>query len=92
MSQLLLKLDERRELAIIPPKAASKDKPLLILAHGAGKGMDSPFLETIANHMEDKNVSTMRFNFPYMTAGRKSPNGARILMESWRNVFEWAGE
>ncbi len=92
MSQLLLKLDERRELAIIPPKAASKDKPLLILAHGAGKGMDSPFLETIANHLEDKNVSTMRFNFPYMTAGRKSPNGARILMESWRNVIEWAGE
>jgi len=90
MSQLLLKLDERRELALLPPKAASIDKPLLILAHGAGKGMNSPFLETIANHLEDKNVSVLRFNFPYMTSGRKSPNGARILMESWRSVIGWA--
>ncbi len=46
---------------------------MLVIAHGAGAGMDHPFLVGFAGGMNEQGVATMRFNFPYMEAGRRSP-------------------
>ena len=43
------------------------------LAHGAGAGMDHPFLAGFARAIADARVATMRFNFPYVERGRKAP-------------------
>ena len=39
---------------------------ILILAHGAGKGMDSDFMDHIAMGVGSENIEVIRFEFPYM--------------------------
>ncbi len=41
-----------------------------VLAHGAGAGMRHPFLETIAERLAERGIATLRYQFPYMEAGR----------------------
>ncbi|MFO1088484.1 MAG: alpha/beta fold hydrolase [Hyphomicrobiales bacterium] len=51
--------------------------PLLVLAHGAGAPMDSPFMQAIASLLAAEGVRVARFEFAYMagrrTDGRKRP-------------------
>ena len=52
----------------------SDAKSVLVLAHGAGAGMNHPFLATLATNLVELNVATLRYNFPYMEQRRKSPD------------------
>jgi uncharacterized protein len=45
-----------------------------LLAHGAGAGMRHPFLETIAERLAHRGIATLRYQFPYMEAGRGRPD------------------
>jgi predicted alpha/beta-hydrolase family hydrolase len=62
----------------------------LVVAHGAGSGMDHPFLVGFASAMNDLGVATLRFNFPYMEAGRRSPGPPAAAVTAWRAAFELA--
>lgn len=44
--------------------------PLLILAHGAGAAMTSPFMTLIAGMLAERGLGTVRFEFAYMAARR----------------------
>jgi hypothetical protein len=44
----------------------------LVVAHGAGAGMDHPFLTGFCRAMGEAGVATVRFNFPYIERGRRS--------------------
>jgi hypothetical protein len=51
--------------------SGSEDAPaMLLLAHGAGAPMTSPFMETIAGLLAERAVATARFEFAYMAARR----------------------
>jgi predicted alpha/beta-hydrolase family hydrolase len=68
----------------------------LILAHGAGAPMDSPFLETIARGVEKAGVRVVRFEFPYMaerraTGRRRPPDRQGRLLDTWREVVAQVG-
>jgi predicted alpha/beta-hydrolase family hydrolase len=45
----------------------------LILAHGAGQGMDSSFITHIAGALGRTGVRVVRFEFPYMAEMRRAP-------------------
>lgn len=51
--------------------------PILLLAHGAGGAMTSPFMEQIAELLAARGLATARFEFGYMaarrTGGKKRP-------------------
>jgi hypothetical protein len=66
--------------------------PTLVLAHGAGSGMRSPFVAGVAERLAALGVATLRFEFPYMAAGRKAPDRPERLIESWRAAFAAAAE
>jgi predicted alpha/beta-hydrolase family hydrolase len=56
----------------------------LLLAHGAGAGMESPFMVQMAALLADRGVRTLRFEFGYMAARRnggkrKPPPRAQLL-------------
>lgn len=51
-----------------------KPKYLLVLAHGAGAGMEHFFMETLAQYLAHQKVATLRFNFSYMENGKKVPD------------------
>jgi predicted alpha/beta-hydrolase family hydrolase len=42
----------------------------LLLAHGAGAPMDSPFMERISEMLATRGIRVARFEFPYMAARR----------------------
>ena len=65
---------------------------LVALGHGAGAGMGSPFMQGIARALRDAGVATLLFDFPYMHAGRRSPDPAPALVATWRAVAAAAGE
>ena len=50
----------------------------LVLAHGAGAGMTHPFMTAMANNLAGVSVATLRFQFPYMEAGRKRPDSPAL--------------
>jgi predicted alpha/beta-hydrolase family hydrolase len=39
---------------------------IMTLAHGAGAGMNHSFMVSLANALAEKNIGTLRFNFPFM--------------------------
>jgi predicted alpha/beta-hydrolase family hydrolase len=67
-------------------------KTHLVLAHGAGAGMQSPFLERMAELIATRGVTVHRFEFPYMaerTAGlsRRPAPRAESLIEAYRGAL-----
>lgn len=65
----------------------SKDpKFSLVLAHGAGAGMDHPFLSKLASYLSES-AHVLRFNFPYMDAGKKVPGSPKVSQETLAAAF-----
>lgn len=61
----------------------------LLLAHGAGAPMDSPFMNQMASLLAERSVRVVRFEFPYMasrrTSGKKKPAPkAELLQDAYR--------
>jgi predicted alpha/beta-hydrolase family hydrolase len=61
-------------ILLLPEKAAA----LFLLAHGAGAGMTHLFMEDLSAALAQRNIATLRFNFPYMEAGKKRPDTPAI--------------
>ena len=76
---------------------ARADAPLLVLAHGAGVGADSPFMRRMAEAIAGHGVMVARFEFAYMRRRRESgrrvpPPRAETLLAEWREAVEhWRG-
>jgi predicted alpha/beta-hydrolase family hydrolase len=74
-----------------------QDAPLtLVLAHGAGAPMNSPFLNTVARGVAQGGVRVARFEFPYMHArrdgGRRgAPDRGPVLEEAWIEAIAHLG-
>jgi len=74
------------------------DAPLrLLLAHGAGAPMDSPFMAAMATGLAERGWQVLRFEFPYMAKRRLSGRGSapdRLpkLLEAFREQVALAGE
>jgi uncharacterized protein len=73
------------------------DAPARFLcAHGAGAGMDTPFLKAFAALLADRGIATLRFEFAYMAArqqggARRPPPKAERLTEEYRVAVAAAG-
>lgn len=79
------------ELLWSGPVSAARGR--LILAHGAGAPMDSPFMNEMAERLGENGVRVVRFEFPYMAdrrrdGGRRPPNPQARLLECWRQVWD----
>ena len=57
---------------------------LYVLAHGAGAGMRHRFMEGIAGELAGRGVATLRYQFPYMEAGRKRPDRPAVAQATVR--------
>jgi uncharacterized protein len=66
---------------------------IVALAHGAGSGMDSPFMNFFANALAVRGYRVVRFEFPYRVtyrkmAKRKPPDREPVLRETWLKVVD----
>jgi predicted alpha/beta-hydrolase family hydrolase len=65
----------------------------IALAHGAGAGMDTPFMNVFAKGLANAGLRIARFEFPYMasyraTGKRGPPDREPVLRETWLRVVE----
>jgi predicted alpha/beta-hydrolase family hydrolase len=72
------------------------DGPTLVLAHGAGAPMDSPFMAAMARGLAGRGVRVVRFEFPYMSARRHSsarrpPDRGPVLERVWLETIAALG-
>jgi predicted alpha/beta-hydrolase family hydrolase len=68
----------------------------IVLAHGAGAAMDSPFMNTVATGLARAGIRVARFEFPYMHARREggkrgAPDREPVLLASWRDAIASLG-
>lgn len=66
------------------------DGTVVIVAHGAGAGMEHPFLAGFAEALAADGFGTLRFNFPYVEQGRRMPGPAAHAIATWRAVVDTA--
>jgi hypothetical protein len=73
----------------------ARAKLRLVLAHGAGAPMDSPFMTAIARGLGEAGLRVARFEFPYMAARRQgrrpAPDRLAALVEAWHDAIEATG-
>lgn len=72
-------------LAFDGPKAAATT---IVIAHGAGAGMDHAFMEHMAAGLTRSGHQVVRFNFRYGEVGKKAPDRQPVLEETYRAVAE----
>lgn len=73
--------------AALEPAASVEPWAAVALAHGAGAGMDHPFLVGFAAALRAQGVTTLRFTFPYLEAGRRMPGPAAHAVATWSAVM-----
>lgn len=71
---------------------ANQPKALFVLAHGAGADMSHEFMADFSARLTAKNISVLRFNFPYMIkrtedGKRRPPDRMPKLLESYLSVL-----
>jgi uncharacterized protein len=55
-----------------------------VLAHGAGAGMNHPFLAAVATELARRDIATLRYQFPYMERGAKRPDPPQLARATVR--------
>jgi uncharacterized protein len=55
-----------------------------VLAHGAGAGMDHPFMAAVAAELARRGIATLRYQFPYIERGAKRPDTLELAQATVR--------
>jgi len=63
---------------------------LFVFAHGAGAGMRHRFMEDAAAALAARGIASLRYQFPYMESGKRSPDRPPVLVASVRAAVEEA--
>jgi hypothetical protein len=72
----------------LPPRASA----VYALAHGAGAGMDHPFLIAVADGLAARGIATLRYQFPFMERGSKRPDPPRLAHATVRAAVAAAAQ
>src|SRR5207247_314735 len=62
--------------------------PAVLLAHGAGAGMSSPFVSFVHAELARAGYVAVKFNFPYAEARRRTPDPRPVLERCYRAVLD----
>ncbi len=59
-------------------QSPARPRAAYVLAHGAGAGMAHPFMAAVAEGLAQRDIATLRYQFPYMERGSKRPDSPAI--------------
>lgn len=72
----------------IPDQYQPGQSNAVILAHGAGNDMTHPFMSYFHHAFAAAGLLSIKFNFPYTEQGRKAPDRAALLEQTWRAIHD----
>jgi hypothetical protein len=61
---------------------------VLVLAHGAGAGHTHPWMIRVADGLAARGVRVVTFDFPYMEAGRRTPDRGPDLEAAFEAIWQ----
>lgn len=61
---------------------------IIVLGHGAGASLDSPFMDFFAERLATGERAVARFNFSYMEQGKRSPDRQEVSERTYAEVVE----
>ena len=79
MTDLVLQVGERVGAVSALLELPGSARALYVLAHGAGAGMRHRFLQAVAAGLAERDIGTLRYQFPYMEAGGCRPDPPGVL-------------
>ncbi|WP_126243712.1 alpha/beta hydrolase family protein [Chitinophaga rhizosphaerae] len=93
MSTKSLQIKVSPEIGKVSAKYVSPAHPVCVmtLAHGAGAGMDHPFMEALAESLSKAGIATLRFNFPFTEQQKKRPDSPAVAQAAIAAAIEKAG-
>ena len=62
----------------------TKARCCYVLAHGAGAGMNHPFMAVVADELAERGIATLRYQFPYMEQGGRRPDPPTLAQATVR--------
>src|SRR5262249_51327526 len=62
--------------------------PAVVLGHGAGTDMRSPFMSALHAGLAREGFVAVKFNFPYTEARRRAPDPRAVLQRCYRAVVD----
>jgi len=86
-----ISVDEQIRVSGLMQQPASA-KACLVLAHGAGAGMDHPFMAALAGDLAAIGIATLRFQFPYTERHGKRPDPPALCHATIRAAVATAHE
>ncbi|MBK5288236.1 MAG: dienelactone hydrolase family protein [Acidimicrobiia bacterium] len=60
----------------------------VLLAHGAGADMHAATLTTVTDALSAAGIPSLRFQYPYRSAGRKAPDRPPVLLDATRTAID----
>ena len=73
MTLLKIRVSERQEVSALLT-VPSEAKACYVMAHGAGAGMTHPSMAAVADGLADRQMATLRYQFPFAERGSKRPD------------------
>jgi uncharacterized protein len=55
-----------------------------VFGHGAGAGMEHPFMARVALGLSERGIATLRYQFPYMERGSRRPDVPKVAHKAVR--------
>lgn len=71
-----MKIKVSDKIGSVSAEITKPDKPkaVLVLAHGAGAGMNHPFMKSLCDELAALGIATLRFNFPFTENKKGRPD------------------
>ena len=68
----------------------AKARACYVFAHGAGAGMNHPFMAAIAEGLAERGIATLRYQFVYMEKGSRRPDPPKVAQATVRAAVKEA--
>lgn len=91
MDDKTLQVHVRPETSVTASMTMPDTEPalgLFIYAPGAGSNINDPFGRYLSQRLVQAGIASVRFQFPYMEAGKRRPDSPSLLEETWNQVIE----
>ena len=89
-----LSLTVSPEIGNVSAELIAPEKPICVmtLAHGAGAGMNHEFMVTISKALAEKDIATLRYNFPFMENKKGRPDSPAVAHKTIEAAISKAHE
>ena len=91
MDEETFQVSVRPETSVTAVRTMPDTEPaigLFIYAPGAGSNINDPFGSYLSQRLVQAGFAFVRFQFPYMEAGKRRPDQTSLLEETWKQVID----